>query len=221
MEKLPLAAITKPIRLSSLIKNASIVQETLTLNLVVEPATTMHLVDDLVSQLYPNLDLIITLQERATLIVTGIIKTTVSKQIIIRLQGDHSIAKATYHVLGKQTESIKISSIQQHQAPHTKSEFSVFSVLKQQATFRCSSLIFIEKQSTQSQAKQLNKNLLLSSKATAIACPKLEVLCHEVTCTHGSATSNFDKNLLFFLQSRGISNKTGKNLLIRAFLKNS
>ena len=57
----------------------------------------------------------------------------------------------------------------------------------------------------------------LSDYAEIICEPQLEIYADDVVCTHGAAIGNTDENLLFYLQSRGISEKESFSLLLTAF----
>ncbi|MGB7442993.1 MAG: Fe-S cluster assembly protein SufD [Coleofasciculaceae cyanobacterium] len=66
-------------------------------------------------------------------------------------------------------------------------------------------------------AGQLNRNLLLSSKARVDTKPQLEITADNVKCTHGATVGQLDPEEVFYLQSRGIREAEARNLLIDAF----
>ncbi|MBQ7502153.1 Fe-S cluster assembly protein SufD [bacterium] len=66
-------------------------------------------------------------------------------------------------------------------------------------------------------AYQKNQNLLLSEDAKAESMPKLEIIADDVRCTHGASFTEHDENQLFYLQSRGLSEKEAKNMLVEGF----
>ena len=68
-------------------------------------------------------------------------------------------------------------------------------------------------------AYQTNRNLLLSNEAQADSLPGLEILANEVKCSHGATTSKIDEEELFYLRSRGISQKSAENLIALGFLE--
>lgn len=69
----------------------------------------------------------------------------------------------------------------------------------------------------QTDAGQLNRNLLLSSKARVDTKPQLEIVADNVKCTHGATVGQLDANEIFYLQSRGIDADSARSLLIYAF----
>ena len=63
-----------------------------------------------------------------------------------------------------------------------------------------------------------NKNLLLSPKAEVNAKPQLEIYADDVQCAHGCTTGELDEEALFYLRSRGISEKNARAILVEGFL---
>ena len=61
------------------------------------------------------------------------------------------------------------------------------------------------------------RTLLLSDKARVDAKPQLEIFADDVKCAHGAAIGQLDAEQLFYLQSRGLSTASARNLLTYAF----
>jgi Fe-S cluster assembly protein SufD len=66
-------------------------------------------------------------------------------------------------------------------------------------------------------AKQTNKNLLLSENATVDTKPQLEIYADDVKCTHGATVGQLNDESIFYLRSRGIGEETARHMLIHAF----
>ena len=66
-------------------------------------------------------------------------------------------------------------------------------------------------------AKQTNKNLLLSDTATANTKPQLEIYADDVKCTHGATVGQLNDESIFYLRARGIGPETARRMLIHAF----
>jgi len=64
---------------------------------------------------------------------------------------------------------------------------------------------------------QQSRVLLLSDKARVDAKPQLEIFADDVKCAHGAAIGQIDAEQLFYLQSRGLSTESARNLLTYAF----
>ena len=77
--------------------------------------------------------------------------------------------------------------------------------------------ILVRKDAQKTNARQTNKNLLLSNEAFADSTPGLEILADDVKCNHGSTVGQLDENAIFYLRSRGIDEGSARTLLTYAF----
>lgn len=66
-------------------------------------------------------------------------------------------------------------------------------------------------------ARQMNKNLLLSKDAEVDTKPQLEIYADDVKCGHGATVGQLDANALFYLRSRAIDEVAARDLLTYAF----
>ena len=57
----------------------------------------------------------------------------------------------------------------------------------------------------------------MSDSASVNTKPQLEIFADDVKCSHGCTIGQLDEEGLFYLRSRGISEKAGKSLLVHAF----
>jgi Fe-S cluster assembly protein SufD len=77
--------------------------------------------------------------------------------------------------------------------------------------------VFVPQAAQQTNAGQLNRNLLLSANARIDTKPQLEITADNVKCAHGATVSQLEDDEIFYLQSRGLDVETAKILLINAF----
>jgi Fe-S cluster assembly protein SufD len=77
--------------------------------------------------------------------------------------------------------------------------------------------VYVRPHAQQSDAGQVNKNLLLSDDATIDTKPQLEIFADDVKCSHGAAIGRLDEQALFYLRARGIDATAARELLIAAF----
>jgi Fe-S cluster assembly protein SufD len=75
----------------------------------------------------------------------------------------------------------------------------------------------VRKAAQQTNAKQTNKNLVLSDHARVDTKPQLEIFADDVKCTHGATVGQIDDTSLFYLKSRGIGEEQGRRLLTYGF----
>ncbi len=66
-------------------------------------------------------------------------------------------------------------------------------------------------------ARQTNKNLILSSDGEIDTKPELQIDADDVKCSHGAAVGQLDPEHLFYLQARGIPESTARKMLLQAF----
>ena len=66
-------------------------------------------------------------------------------------------------------------------------------------------------------AAQLSRNLLLSTKARIDTKPELEIIADDVRCAHGATVSQLQEDELFYLRSRGITEREATSLLLRGY----
>jgi Fe-S cluster assembly protein SufD len=77
--------------------------------------------------------------------------------------------------------------------------------------------VFVPRAAQMTNAAQLNRNLVLSSKARVDTKPELQITADNVKCSHGATVSQLQADELFYLQSRGLSEDNARNLLLDAF----
>lgn len=90
-------------------------------------------------------------------------------------------------------------------------------IIDDEATAVFNGKIFVEKDAQKTNAYQSNKNILLSDKATVNSKPQLEIFADDVKCSHGCTVGQLDEEGMFYLRSRGLSEKTARSLLVHAF----
>jgi len=77
--------------------------------------------------------------------------------------------------------------------------------------------ILVRPSAQKTDAKQTNKNLLLSEDATVDTKPQLEIYADDVKCTHGATVGQLNEESIFYLRARGIGAETARRMLIHAF----
>jgi Fe-S cluster assembly protein SufD len=104
-----------------------------------------------------------------------------------------------------------------HAKPHCNSHELYKGILDGRSTGVFNGKIIVHQDAQKTDAKQSNKNLLLSKDATINTKPQLEIFADDVKCTHGATIGRLDKESLFYLRSRGISRENAQNMLTYAF----
>ncbi|NIO12157.1 MAG: Fe-S cluster assembly protein SufD [Deltaproteobacteria bacterium] len=104
-----------------------------------------------------------------------------------------------------------------HVKPHCSSRELYKGILNDKAKGVFNGKIYVHTDAQGTDAKQTNKNLLLSEDATINTKPQLEIYNDNVKCTHGSTVGQLDQNGLFYLRSRGIHLSDARRLMTYAF----
>ncbi len=77
--------------------------------------------------------------------------------------------------------------------------------------------VFVPKAAQMTNASQLNRNLVLSSKARINTKPELQITADNVKCSHGATVSQLEADEVFYLRSRGLNDYDARHLLLDAF----
>jgi Fe-S cluster assembly protein SufD len=77
--------------------------------------------------------------------------------------------------------------------------------------------VFVQPIAQKTDAKQTNRNLLLSDAAQVDTKPQLEIFADDVKCTHGATVGRLNEQQRYYLRSRGIGGKLAQQILTWAF----
>src|SRR5208282_1469456 len=105
----------------------------------------------------------------------------------------------------------------EHASPHCSSRQFYNGILDGHAHGVFHGRIIVHKDAQKTDAKQTNRNLLISDTAQIDTKPQLEIYADDVKCTHGATIGQIDENSLFYLRSRGIDEASARTLLLVAF----
>jgi Fe-S cluster assembly protein SufD len=106
-----------------------------------------------------------------------------------------------------------------HAQPHAASHELYKGILEGKSSAVFNGKILVRKDAQKTDAKQTNKNLVLSEEAVINTKPELQIHADDVRCTHGATIGQLDPEGIFYLQSRGIGLADARNLLIYAFAR--
>ncbi len=104
-----------------------------------------------------------------------------------------------------------------HNQPHCSSHELYKGILDGQARAVFNGRIYVRQGAQKTDAKQTNKNLILSEEALVNTNPQLEIYADDVKCTHGATIGQLDADVIFYLRSRGIGLDAARELLTYAF----
>jgi Fe-S cluster assembly protein SufD len=104
-----------------------------------------------------------------------------------------------------------------HQKPHSVSHQLYKGILDGSARAVFNGKVFVREGALLTDARQLNKNLLLSSDAHVDTKPQLEIFADDVKCAHGATVGQLEDEELFYLAARGITPERARALLTYGF----
>ncbi len=119
--------------------------------------------------------------------------------------------------IGKGRQHMDNYMLVEHAQPHCNSRQFYNGILDEQAHGVFHGRIIVHKDAQKTDAKQTNRNLLLSDDAQIDTKPQLEIYADDVKCTHGATIGQVEENALFYLRSRGLDEGSARRLLLFAF----
>ena len=125
------------------------------------------------------------------------------------INGIHLLSKNKHHEIRTKTN---------HLYENTKSYQLIKSVIDDSSKSVYQGKIYVDSKAQKTDGYQLSKAILLKEHAEFNAKPELEIYADDVKCSHGSASGSLDEDSIFYLMSRGLDQKTAKELLINGFL---
>lgn len=106
-----------------------------------------------------------------------------------------------------------------HAQPHCTSRLNYKGILDGNSRAVFGGEVMVRRNAQKSDARQTDKNLLLSEDAEVDSKPSLMIYADDVQCAHGATAGQIDAQTLFYLRSRGLDLPTASRMLIQAFAR--
>lgn len=116
-------------------------------------------------------------------------------------------------------ERFKIIAKIDHQAHNTEGMMKYRGILKDESYSDLDGLISVQSTGNKSHSRLEEHTLLLSEKARCDALPALDIKTDDVLVSHSASVSQADEEQIFYLMSRGLSEKEAKTLLVQGFFE--
>ncbi|MET0402272.1 MAG: Fe-S cluster assembly protein SufD, partial [Cystobacter sp.] len=133
---------------------------------------------------------------------------------LFQAEGGEAVLNGLY--VGHGTQHLDQWTNLDHAHPRCSSRELYKGVLDEQSRGTFHGKVMVRADAQHTDARQNNRNLLLSEKASAEARPQLEILADDVKCAHGATVGRLDTQALFYLRSRGIPLAEAERLLTLA-----
>jgi Fe-S cluster assembly protein SufD len=141
----------------------------------------------------------------------------VRNNLAARLAGEGTECTLDGLYIAGREELVDNHTLIDHARPHGTSRELYKGILSGGARGVFHGRIVVREGAGKTDARQTNKNLLLSRDAEVDSKPQLEIAADDVKCSHGSTIGQIDQASLFYLQARGIDAASARRLLMRAF----
>jgi Fe-S cluster assembly protein SufD len=135
----------------------------------------------------------------------------------VRLAGEHAAARLCGLFLVDGSRGAHIRTRIEHLAPHSTSEQVYRGIAGGRARGSYDGKVVVHPGASKANSRQSSRNLLLSPEAEIDTRPQLEINTDDVACSHGATTGALDRDMLFYLLSRGLDPATARGLLMVAF----
>ncbi|MBO4307436.1 MAG: Fe-S cluster assembly protein SufD [Bacteroidales bacterium] len=135
----------------------------------------------------------------------------------IRMLGEHCVTEAHGLYLIDKEQEVDNYVFVDHACANCQSHELFKGIMDDSARATFNGHVLVDEGSVKTEAYQSNKNILLTDKATVTSKPFLEIYNDDVKCSHGSTTGQIDEQQMFYIRSRGISERTARTMLLYAF----
>jgi Fe-S cluster assembly protein SufD len=130
-------------------------------------------------------------------------------------EGAHCMLNGLYLASGRQL--VDHHTVIDHARPHGTSNELYKGILGGKSHGIFNGKILVRPGAEKTEARQTNKNLLLSDDAVIDTKPLLEIFNNDVKCNHGATIGRLDPQQIFYLRSRGIGEERARQILTYAF----
>jgi Fe-S cluster assembly protein SufD len=134
-----------------------------------------------------------------------------------KLDGEGAEATLNGMYLARGEQHVDNHTTLEHASSHCPSHELYKGILADRAKAVFNGRIIVRPGAQKTDAKQSNRNLLLSDDALVHTRPQLEIYADDVRCTHGATVGQLDDDALFYLRARGIGADEARSILIYAF----
>ena len=136
------------------------------------------------------------------------------------LEGEGANSTIRGVALGAGDQHFDFVTLQDHTGEHSISDVQIKAALAGASKSVYYGVTRVGETAAGAEAKQENRNLLLSRRAKADSDPVLEILTSEVIrCTHAATVGPVDEDALFYLQTRGLDRRQSLQLLVAGFFQ--
>ena len=135
------------------------------------------------------------------------------------IEADGSFCESNLYGLciGKDDMHVDNHTRMDHVQPDCNSNELYKHVLNDESTAVFNGKVFVSRGSQRIDAYQQNDTIVLTDEANIYTKPELEIYADDVVCSHGATTGQVNEEGVFYLRSRGLSERRARILMLQAF----
>ena len=142
----------------------------------------------------------------------------VRQELNIKARGENSeLMVRGVNLLGGESHT-DVTMVLDHLEPNCVSSETFRNVVFDRAHGVFQGQIRVAQMAQKTDAKMACNTLLLSDHCDFSSKPELEIFADDVQCGHGATVTDIDENHLFYMKSRGISERKARAMLVKAFI---
>ena len=141
------------------------------------------------------------------------------KKMEFNFIGKGSELKFYAFIIGRGKDKFAFETVSNHKTTNTKAHFYAKAAMFDASQVDYKGTLIIKKEGQMSDVYLAHNTLLLSEKSRARTIPALEIEADDVKAGHAATVGKVDKELMFYLKSRGIEEKEAENILIHGFFE--
>lgn len=167
-----------------------------------------------------SLDFTATLKKDSKLFVYNIITTSNNAVIneTIDILDEHSEVEVINLFLGDNDSNITSNILINHHVKNTESNLAIYAIAKDNSKMIINNNAWIKNGSHKAIVHQKAKGLTLSKTSSIKAQPNLYIDEYDVIASHACAIGSINKDDLFYLMSRGLSEVESSKLIVMGFV---
>lgn len=142
----------------------------------------------------------------------------VRNDLHIQVQGEHAETHLNGMYMLNGQQHVDNYTTVDHQVANCESNELYKGIMDDKSMAVFNGKVFVRQDAQKTNAFQSNANVLIGEEASVNSKPELEIYADDVKCSHGSTTGQLDDEALFYLRTRGISERGATQLLLTAFM---
>lgn len=142
----------------------------------------------------------------------------VRQELRIEVQGEGAeLTLRGVNLLGGDSHT-DVTLVLGHNVPHTNSTETFRNVVFDKASGVFQGMIRVAPDAQKTDAKMACNTLLMSDDGDFSVKPELEIFADDVICGHGATVADIDRNHLFYMMARGVTESKARAMLVNAFV---